>query len=184
MADDRTILTCEYTYSDELIETLARLRASSRRRGVLLLCGCVLVAAGSLWLFEPQPLHWLGLAPIALGLYCIWFRSNTWRAVARAEQRRMREGGPGAPGRWRRVEVDDEGMTVLVRDGRSQRYRFSGLTDFERAEGVYIAVFGRNSVALPVSGFPRGASDAAALGDLLARKRYPSGSMGPDTPNR
>lgn len=173
---------CEYTYTDDLIRDFARMQASGKRRGVLLICGLILVAVGSLWLFEPQPLHWAGIAPIALGIFCIWFRSNTWRSAARDMIALMEGDEEASGGRWRHVEIDDEGMTVRARDGREQRYDFADLTNFECDELMYVAIFGRHGVAIPLGSFVSG--DAAGLGALLTEKHFPAGSMGPDTPNR
>lgn len=176
------LFTCEYTYSDDLIRDFARIQASGKRRGVLLLCGCLLVAIGAIWLFEPMELHWLGLAPIALGVYCVWYRSNMWRQVAKREIARMDADKAASGGRWRAVEVDGDGMTVRVRDGREQRYDFSELTNFERDELIYVVIFGKAGVAVPLRSFTRG--DADDFGAFLTEKLYPAGSMGPSTPNR
>lgn len=177
-----TLFTCEYTLTDELLRDFARMQMSGARRGVLLICGLVLVAAGALWLFEPQPLHWAGLAPIALGVYCIWYRSNMWRQVAKREIERMDADKAASGGRWRAIEVDGDGMTVRVRDGREQRYDFSELTNFERDELIYVVIFGKAGVAVPLRSFTRG--DADDFGAFLTEKLYPAGSMGPSTPNR
>lgn len=176
------LFTCEYTFTDELLRDFARMQASGRQRGVLLICGLVLVAAGALWLFEPQPLHWLGLVPVALGVYCVWYRSNMWRRAAAGEIRRMNGDEAASGGRWRAIEVDDEGLTVRVRDGRTQRYDFADLTNFERDEVMYVVIFGKTGVAVPLRSFTGGSPDA--FGAFLTGKLYPAGSMGPDTPNR
>lgn len=176
------LFTCEYTYSDDLIRDFARIQASGKRRGVLLLCGCLLVAIGAIWLFEPMELHWLGLAPIAFGVYCIWYRSNMWRIAAKRMIAEMDADEEASGGRWRRIDVDGGGMTVRVRDGRTQRYDFSELTNFECDDLMYVVIFGKNGVAVPLASFTRGSADG--FGALLTGQLYPAGSMGPDTPNR
>lgn len=181
-AAETPLFTCEYTYSNELISDFARLQTSGKRRGVLLICGCVLVAVGAIWLCTPQSFHWLGLVPIAFGIYCIWYRSNMYRIAAKKEIRLMDADERVSGGRWRRVDVDEAGLTVTVRDGRTQRYDFCDLTNFEHDDLMYVAIFGTAGVALPRAGFTHGS--AASFAQFLTKKLYPAGSMGPDTPNR
>ena len=176
------LFICEYTYTDELIRAFSRMRVSSRRRGILLIAGLTLAAIGLIWLFEPQSLHWLGLLPLAFGIYCVWRRSNLWRGPAAREIALMDEDEAASGGRWRQLSVDDEGITVRVRDGREQRYEFSDLTNFERDGQLYVVIFGTSGVAVPLGSFTRGS--ASEFGAFLTRKLYPAGAMGPDTPNR
>ena len=179
--DHEALFINEYTYTDELVERLARLRVSGKRRGVLLLGGCTLFAIGAVWLFTPMALHWLGLAPMAFGVWCLWYRSNLWHISARAAQRQMRA-DDAATGRFRRVTVNDEKLVLSLKDGREQIYPWGELTDFQMDDEVFAVVFGRNGILVPKRAFVRG--DAESFGTFLAAHLYPAGSMGPDTPNR
>ena len=171
----------EYTYTDELIERLARLRVSGKRRGMLLLGGCTLFAVGAVWLFTPMALHWLGLVPMIFGVWCLWYRSSLWRISAKATKQQMRA-DEVTTGRFRRVTVDDEQLILSLKDGREQIYPWSGLTDFQMDDEVFAVVFGRNGILVPKSTFITGSAED--FGDFLAARLYPVGSMGPDTPNR
>lgn len=185
MADtnaEEPLFTCEYTYTDDLIRTFARVQMSGKRRGMLLISGLALAAIGLIWIFEPQSLHWLGLLPLAFGIYCIWLRSNLWRGPAKREIALMDGSEERSGGRWRHLDVDEGGITVRVRDGRTQRYDFAELTNFENEHGLYVVIFGTSGVAVPAGSFTRGT--ASEFGRLLTSKLYPAGSMGPDTPNR
>lgn len=51
---------CEYEYTDDLLTRFARMQVSAKRRGALLLMGCIEIAIGLLWIFSPQSLHWAG----------------------------------------------------------------------------------------------------------------------------
>ena len=178
---DRVIFINEYTYSDELIERLAKLQVSGKRRGVLLLGGCILVAVGSVWHFSPATPHWLGVTLVGIGIWALTVRSNLWRTPAARAKQQMRA-DKAETGRFRRVTVDDERLVLSLRDGREQVYPWSELADFLMDDEVFAVVFGRNGILVPKHTFTRG--DADAFGDFLTARLYPAGSMGPDTPNR
>lgn len=171
----------EYTYTDQLITRFSRLQASGRRRGILLLCGCTLIAVGAVWLFTPQSLHWLGLAPMALGAFCLWHRTNMYRIAARRAIARMQE-DEADTGRFRRVRVFADRLTLSLADGRTQVYPFDELTDFQMDDRIFAVVFGRHGIAVPKDTFVLG--EAEAFGSFLTARLYPAGSRGPDTPNR
>ncbi len=173
---------CEYTYTNELLTHFAQLQTSAKRRGALLLMGCIEIAIGLIWIFTPHPLHWAGAVFVALGLYCLWYRSNMYQKVAQRYIRSMEQDESGMGGRYRRIVVTDEAVTVFARDDRSQRYEFSELAEFQHDDVMFVAVFGVNGVAFPLDSFVLGTP--SAFGEFLAAKRYPAGSMGPDTPNR
>ena len=173
---------CEYTYTNELLTHFAQLQTSAKRRGALLLMGCIEIAIGLIWIFTPHPLHWAGAVFVALGLYCLWYRSNMYQKVAQRYIRSMEQDESGMGGRYRRIVVTDEAVTVFARDDRSQRYEFSELAEFQHDDVMFVAVFGVNGVAFPLDSFALGTP--SAFGEFLAAKRYPAGSMGPDTPNR
>ncbi len=173
---------CEYTYTNELLTHFAQLQTSAKRRGALLLMGCIEIAIGLIWIFTPHPLHWAGAVFVALGLYCLWYRSNMHQKVAQRYIRSMEQDESGMGGRYRRIVVTDEAVTVFARDDRSQRYEFSELAEFQHDDVMFVAVFGVNGVAFPLDSFVLGTP--SAFGEFLAAKRYPAGSMGPDTPNR
>lgn len=173
---------CEYTYTNELLTHFAQLQTSAKRRGALLLMGCTEIAIGLIWIFTPHPLHWAGAVFVALGLYCLWYRSNMYQKVAQRYIRSMEQDESGMGGRYRRIVVTDEAVTVFARDDRSQRYEFSELAEFQHDDVMFVAVFGVNGVAFPLDSFVLGTP--SAFGEFLAAKRYPAGSMGPDTPNR
>lgn len=173
---------CEYTYTNELLTHFAQLQTSAKRRGALLLMGCIEIAIGLIWIFTPHPLHWAGAVFVALGLYCLWYRSNMYQKVAQRYIRSMEQDESGMGGRYRRIVVTDEAVTVFARDDRSQRYEFSELAEFQHDDVMFVAVFGVNGVAFPLDSFVLGTPPA--FGEFLAAKRYPAGSMGPDTPNR
>ena len=173
---------CEYTYTNELLTHFAQLQTSAKRRGALLLMGCIEIAIGLIWIFTPHPLHWAGAVFVALGLYCLWYRSNMYQKVAQRYIRSMEQDESGMGGRYRRIVVTDEAATVFARDDRSQRYEFSELVEFQHDDVMFVAVFGVNGVAFPLDSFVLGTP--SAFGEFLAVKRYPAGSMGPDTPNR
>lgn len=173
---------CEYTYTNELLTHFAQLQTSAKRRGALLLMGCIEIAIGLIWIFTPHPLHWAGAIFVALGLYCLWYRSNMYQKVAQRYIRSMEQDESGMGGRYRRIVVTDEAVTVFARDDRSQRYEFSELAEFQHDDVMFVAVFGVNGVAFPLDSFVLGTP--SAFGEFLAAKRYPAGSMGPDTPNR
>lgn len=98
-------------------------------------------------------------------------------------QREFRRGGRRhRGGRYRRIVVTDETVTVFARDDRSQRYEFSELAEVQHDDVMFVAVFGVNGVGVPLDSFVLGTP--SAFGEFLAAKRYPAGSMGPDTPNR
>lgn len=173
---------CEYTYTNELLTHFAQLQTSAKRRGALLLMGCIEIAIGLIWIFTPHPLHWAGAVFVALGLYCLWYRSNMYQKVAQRYIRSMEQDESGMGGRYRRIVVTDEAVTVFAHDDRSQRYEFSELAEFQHDDVMFVAVFGVNGVAFPLDSFVLGTP--SAFGEFLAAKRYPAGSMGPDTPNR
>lgn len=173
---------CEYTYTNELLTHFAQLQTSAKRRGALLLMGCIEIAIGLIWIFTPHPLHWAGAVFVALGLYCLWYRSNMYQKVAQRYIRSMEQDESGMGGRYRRIVVTDEAVTVFARNDRSQRYEFSELAEFQHDDVMFVAVFGVNGVAFPLDSFVLGTP--SAFGEFLAAKRYPAGSMGPDTPNR
>lgn len=173
---------CEYTYTNELLTHFAQLQTSAKRRGALLLMGCIEIPIGLIWIFTPHPLHWAGAVFVALGLYCLWYRSNMYQKVAQRYIRSMEQDESGMGGRYRRIVVTDEAVTVFARDDRSQRYEFSELAEFQHDDVMFVAVFGVNGVAFPLDSFVLGTP--SAFGEFLAAKRYPAGSMGPDTPNR
>lgn len=173
---------CEYEYTDDLLTRFARMQVSAKRRGALLLLGCIEIAIGLLWVFSPQSLHWAGLFFVAVGAYSLWYRSNMYQNLARRYIRSMEKDESEMGGRHRRIVVTDEAAIVFASDDRSQRYEFSEFTDFQHDEAMFVAIFGVNGIAFPVDSFTLGT--AAEFGDFLASKRYPAGSMGPDTPNR
>lgn len=179
--EDEVLFVNEYVYSDELIERFARLQMEGRRRGILLLCGCTLVAIGAVWAFTPVALHWIGLAPMMFGLYCLWYRSNMWRASARRAQREMQR-AEADTGRYRRVTANQRQLVLSLADGREQVYPLSELTNFQMDDEVFAVVFGHHGVLVPKRTFVRGTADA--FGTFLTERLYPAGSMGPDTPNR
>lgn len=178
----KPLFICEYEYTDELLTRFARLQASAKQRGALLLAGCAEIAIGLIWLFTPQSLHWAGLVFVLLGIYCLWYRSNMYQNHARRYIRAMEHDESGMGGRHRRIVVTDEAVTVFASDDRSQRYEFAEFKDFQHDDALFVAVFGTNGIAFPLDSFVLGTPEA--FGDFLARKRYPAGSMGPDTPNR
>ena len=173
---------CEYEYTDALLARFARMQVSAKRRGALLLMGCIEIAIGRLWIFSPRSLHWAGIFFVAVGAYSLWYRSNMYQNLARRYIRSMEKDESEMGGRHRRIVVTDEAAIVFASDDRSQRYEFSEFTDFQHDDAMFVAIFGVNGVAFPVDSFPRG--PATEFGDFLASKRYPAGSMGPDTPNR
>lgn len=173
---------CEYEYTDDLLTRFARMQVSAKRRGALLLMGCIEIAIGLLWIFSPQSLHWAGIFFVAVGAYSLWYRSNMYQNLARRYIRSMEKDESEMGGRHRRIVVTDEAAIVFASDDRSQRYEFSEFTDFQHDDTMFVAIFGVNGVAFPVDSFTLGT--AAEFGDFLASKRYPAGSMGPDTPNR
>lgn len=179
--EQQELFVNEYTYTDELAERFAHLQASGKRRGVLLLAGCTLFAVGAVWVFTPVALHWLGFAPMALGVWSLWLRSNTWRAAARDIKRRLQQ-DEADTGRFRRVTVTGERLELSLKDGRTQTYPWSELTDFLVDDEVFAVVFGHSGVLVPKRTFAKG--DAKAFGAFLSERLYPKGSMGPDTPNR
>lgn len=173
---------CEYEYTDNLVAHFARLQVSDKRRGALLATGCIEIAIGLLWLFSSQPLRWAGIFLAAVGAYSLWYRANMYQNLARRYIQSMEKDESGMGGRHRRIVVTDEAAIVFASDDRSQRYEFSELTDFQHDDAMFVVIFGVNGVAFPVDSFTLGT--AAEFGDFLASKRYPVGSMGPDTPNR
>ena len=178
---DSPLFVKEYMYSDELASRLARLQASGRSRGILLVCGLFLVFLGAVWVFTPQRFHWFGLVPIAMGLVFLWRRSNLYRAGAKRARERLREEEP-SEGRYRLVEVTDSALTLSLADGRSQVYPLDELTDFQMDGALFAVVFGRNGIVVPKRTFTKG--DADSFGTFLTAKLYPAGAQGPDTPNR
>lgn len=177
----RVLFVNEYTYTDELVERLARLRVSGKRRGMLLLGGCTLFAVGAVWHFSPAAPHWLGVLLVVIGIWCLTVRSNLWRTSAARAKKQMRA-DEMATGRFRRVVVDDEQLILSLKDGREQVYPWDEFTDFQMDDEVFAVVFGHNGVLVPKKTFLTG--DAESFGDFLTAHLYPAGSMGPDTPNR
>ena len=178
---DRVLFANEYTYTDELIGRFARLQVSGKRRGMLLLSGCTLIAVGAVWHFAPTTPHWLGVALVSIGIWCLTVRSNLWRTPASRTKRQM-YADKAQTGRFRRVMVDNERLVLSLQDGREQVYPWSELTDFLMDDEVFAVIFGRTGVMVPKHTFTVG--DAHGFGAFLTERLYPAGSMGPDTPNR
>ena len=179
--DRKALFVNEYTYTDGLVERLARLRVSGKRRGMLLLSGCTLFAVGAVWHFSPATPHWLGVLLVAIGIWCLTVRSNLWRSPAARAKKQM-HADETSTGRFRRVTVDDKQLILSLKDGREQIYPWDELTDFQMDDEVFAVVFGRNGILVPKRTFVTG--NAEDFGAFLVAHLYPAGSMGPDTPNR
>ena len=116
----------------------------------------MLVAGGS-WIK-------FGVVLIVFGAFLAWWSKNLHHTLARDFIEAV-EADESMGGRYRRVAVNEDGLMVWGKSGKSQFFPFEKLDHVLDGERIFVAMFADQGVTIPKDTFVRG--DAEQFGSFL-----------------